>query len=76
MVAPGVGRFVGMRRMVTVLAVLMVMVMAVVVLVFLQEVRVDVELGVQVEAAQVEHFGQRHLAEVHHFLRRARDSCA
>ena len=37
-----------------------------------QELRVDVELGVQVEAVQVEHLGDRHLAEVHLALRRAR----
>ena len=37
-----------------------------------QELRVHVELGVQVEAAQVEHLLERHLAEMHHLLRRAR----
>ena len=41
-------------------------------LVGLEEIRVDVELGVQVEAAQVKHVGNRHLAEMHGFLRRAR----
>ena len=38
----------------------------------IQEIRVDVELGVQVEAAQVEDLGNRHLAEVHPPLRCAR----
>ena len=56
-------------RVVAVLAVLVVVVvvmvvMVVVVVVGLQEVGVDVELGVEVEAAQVEHLGDRHLAEV------------
>jgi len=40
----------------------------VVMLVIRQEVRVNVELGVQVEAAQVKHLSQRHLTKVHHFL--------
>ena len=62
------------RGVVAMLAVLVVVVMVVVVVVvvFLQEVGVDVELGVQVEAAQVEHVLQRHLAEMHRLLRRAR----
>ena len=33
--------------------------------VVLQELRVDVELGVQVEAVQVEHLRDGHFAEVH-----------
>ena len=33
-----------------------------------EEVRVDVELGVQIEAFEVEHLRQGHLAKVHHFL--------
>ena len=45
---------VGVRRMVAVLTVLMVVVMPGVV-VFLEEIGVDVQLGVEVEAAQVEH---------------------
>jgi hypothetical protein len=62
------------RGVVAMLAMLVVvrMVVGVVVAVFLQEVGVDVQLGVQVEAAQVEHLGQRHVAEVHRLLRRAR----
>ncbi len=46
--------------------------MVVVVLVGLQEVGVDVELGVEVEALQVEHVLERHLAEVDPGLRRTR----
>ena len=38
----------------------------------IQEVGVEVELGVEVEALEVEHLGQRRLAEVHRALRRAR----
>ena len=38
----------------------------------LQEVGVDVELGVEVEPAQVEYLGDRHFAEVDLTLRRAR----
>ena len=48
------------------------LVVAVAVIVGLQEVRVEVELGVQVEAAQVEHLVQRDLAEMHGLDRRAR----
>ena len=39
---------------------------------FLEEVRVDVELGVQIEAAQVQHFGQRHFTKMHRLDGRAR----
>jgi hypothetical protein len=49
-----------------------VVMVVVIVVVFLQEVRVDVQLGVQVEAAQVEHLLQRHVAEVHRLLLGAR----
>src|SRR6185369_15240164 len=58
-------------RMVAVLAVVVVVVV-VVVLVGLQEVGVDVELGVEVEALEVEDVLERHLAEVDLGLRRAR----
>ena len=37
-----------------------------------QEFGVDLQLGVQIEALQVEHVLDRHLAEVHRLLRRAR----
>ena len=37
--------------------------------VFLEEIRVDIQLGVQVEAAQVEHLRNRDIAEVHGPLR-------
>ncbi|MEY2790390.1 MAG: hypothetical protein RL295_554, partial [Pseudomonadota bacterium] len=40
-----------------------------VVMVIGQKVWVDVELGVEVEAAQVKHFAQGHFTKVHHFLR-------
>ena len=47
----------------------MVAVLAVVVMVIVrQDVGVNVELGIQVEAAQVKHFAQRHFTEVRHFL--------
>ena len=49
------------RGMVAMLAMRMVVV---IVVVFSQEIRVDVELGIQVEAFQIQHFGQWHLAEV------------
>ena len=61
--------FVRVRGMVAVLAVRMVVVVLVV---LLEEVRVDVQLGVEVEASQVEHVLQRHFAEMHLLLRRAR----
>jgi hypothetical protein len=35
-----------------------------------QKVGVDVELGIEVKAAQIKHLGQRHLTKMHHFLRR------
>ena len=38
----------------------------------LEEIRIDVKLGIQVEAAQVKHVGNRHFAKMHGFLRRAR----
>ena len=37
-----------------------------------EEVGVDVELGVQVEAAQIKYVGNRHFAKMHGFLRRTR----
>jgi hypothetical protein len=40
-----------------------VMVAVIVVVFFLEEIGVDVQLGVEVEAAQVQHLGERHLAE-------------
>ena len=36
---------------------------------FLQKVRVNVQLGIQVKPPQIKHLGQRHLAKVHHLLR-------
>ena len=58
---------------VTVIAVPMIMVaMAVIVVVFLQEVRINIEFGVQVEASQVEHVLERYFAEVHRGDRCAR----
>lgn len=56
---------------VVVIVVVMSMVVVMPVVVFLEEIRVDVELGVQVEASQVQHLGQRHLAEMHGLDRRA-----
>mmetsp|Transcript_53270 Transcript_53270/g.124867 ORF Transcript_53270/g.124867 Transcript_53270/m.124867 type:complete len:287 (+) Transcript_53270:924-1784(+) len=61
---------------VAVLAMLMVVIMVTVVIVAvvvgLQEIGVDLQLGVQVEAAQVEHLGQGHLAEMRRLDRRTR----
>ena len=51
------------RGMVTVLAIVVM-----VVVIVRQKVWVDVELGVQVEAAQVKHFAQRDFTEMRHFL--------
>ena len=48
------------------------MVMLLVCAFFLEKVRIDVELGIQVETAQVKHLGQRHIAKMHRFLGRAR----
>ena len=39
---------------------------------FFQKIRINVKLAVQVESAQVEHFRERHLTEMHRFLRRTR----
>ena len=50
------------------LAVHMVMIMGI----LLQKVRVDVQLGIQIETLEVEHLRQGHLAKVHHLLRRTR----
>ena len=50
----------------------MVVVVVVVVVVSFEEVRVNVELGVQVKAAQIKHIGQRYFAKMHDFLWRAR----
>ena len=47
-----------------------VVAMAVVVLIFLEEVGVDVQLGVQIEATQVKHILEGHIAKVHR-----RDGC-
>ena len=55
-------------RVIAVLAMLVVMVIMVVVavpVVGVEELRVDLELGVEVEAAQVELVSNRHLAEMH-----------
>ena len=49
------------RGMVAVLTVFMVVV---IVVVFGQEIRVDVQLGIQVEAFEIQHLGQRYFAEV------------
>ena len=71
------------RWVVAVLTVFMVMFMVVIMLVgrvvamltmhmvmgiVFQEVRVDVQFGVQVEALEVEHLRQSHLTKMHHFL--------
>ena len=52
-----------MRRVVAVLAVLVVMPIV-------QEIRVNIQLGVEIEAAQVKHLRQRHIPKVHRLLRR------
>lgn len=63
---------------VIVLALAMVMVagtvvmMIVLVTLFLEKVGVDIQLGVQVEATQVEHFAQGHIAKMYGANRRAR----
>jgi len=59
-------------RVVAVLAMHVVVVMvpvALIVAVVLEEVGVDVKLGVEVEALEVEHLGNGHFAEVHALLR-------
>ena len=61
-----------MVAVLAVFVVVLVVVVAVIVVVRRQELRVDVQLGIEVEAAQVEDLGDRHLAEVHLALRRAR----
>ena len=48
------------------------MVMVMVRMLVLQKIRINIELGVQVEAVEIEHVLDRHLAEMHHALRRAR----
>ena len=39
---------------------------------FLQKVRVNVQLGIQVKPPQIKHLRQRHLAKMHYLLRRTR----
>ena len=56
--------------MIVVMAAMLVMHMVMIACV--QEVRIDVELGVQVKAAQVKHLLERHLSKMHHLLRRTR----
>ena len=51
-----------------VMIVMIVMIMGIV----FEEIRVNIQLGVQIEAAQIKHFSQRHFAKVHRFLRRSR----
>ena len=58
------------RRVVAVFSMHMVVIMAMVL--FLQEIRVDLQLGIEIEPAQVEHLGQGHFAKMHRPLRRAR----
>ena len=52
-----------MRRMVAVLAVMVMVVMA-----FVQKIRVNFQRGVQVKAAQIKHFVQANLTEMHDVL--------
>ena len=47
----------------------MVMVMVVIMRGDLQEIRIDIELGIEVETPQIEHLGQAHLSKVHHLVR-------
>ena len=62
-----------MAMVVIVVAMPMVVVaVAVVVLVFLEEVGVDVQLGVEVEAPQIQHLLERHLAKMHRLDGRTR----
>jgi len=61
------------RRVVAVLAMFVVMRMVMPrMILFLEEIGVDIELAVKVEAAQVKHLAQGHLAKMHRLLRRAR----
>ena len=50
----------------------MLAIMVMVVMAFVQKVRVDFQRGVQVEAAQIKHLADGHLAKVHGLLRRTR----
>ena len=65
-----------MRRVVAGFTVFMIMIVIVIVIVMvvmlcvLQEIRIDIELGVQVESAQVQHIPQGHFTKVHRLLRR------
>ena len=59
-----------MRGMIAVLP--MGMIMLVFMLLVLEKVGINVQLGIKVEATQVKHFAQRHLAKMHGFLRCAR----
>ncbi len=58
--------------MVGVLAMFVVMAMVVVMVTGIEEIGIDVQLGIQVETAQIKHFLDRHFAEMHHLVRRAR----
>jgi magnesium and cobalt transporter len=60
-------------RMIAVLAVfVVVMIVPMVMTCFFQEVRVDVQLGIEVETAQIKHVAQGYIPEVHTALRRTR----
>ena len=55
-----------------IVCVIMIVVVMAVSASWFQKVRVDVQLGIQVEALQIKHAGQRHLAEIHCRLRGTR----
>src|ERR1035437_9338878 len=58
------------RGMITVLA--MNMIVMLVLLLFLEKIRVNIELRVEVEAAQIKYLGQGNLTKMNCFLRRTR----
>ena len=70
-----------MRRVIAMLAVLMMMVvrgviamlpLVIMVVLVRQKIRINVEFGIEVEAAQIKHFGDGDIAKMHRALRRAR----
>ncbi len=71
-VVAGFARAVVMAFMAVIVAMVRVIVMVVIMALHRQEVGVDLQRGVQVEALEVEHLGQRHVAEIHLLHRRPR----
>ena len=68
-------RVVAVLTVLVIMVVIMVMVVVTMLLLGFEEIGVDFELGVEVEAREVEHLGQRHLAEVRRLDRRTGFMC-